>query len=199
MTATPMVDGWRLFAWLAAAISLVMAWPVLRVDPHDGQDVLKLIRHSVRVSLPFFLLAYVASAWQRLRPNRWSRWLLHNRRMFGLLFSFGMTWQALYITMLYNADRALFHELVLTPQFLIVDGIGYCFIIAMTLTSFDPIRRHLTPRAWRLLHTSGMTYLWFVLAGTYVYATVLGSLWFAPVAAMFVAAFALRLAACRSN
>ncbi|MBK7902984.1 MAG: hypothetical protein IPJ97_08620 [Proteobacteria bacterium] len=156
-----------------------------------------MIRHSVRCSLPFFLCAFVASAWCRLHPNWWSRWLLRNRRIFGLLFAFAMLWQALFIAQLFVVDAALFREIVLDPRFLLVDGLGYIFIGTMSVTSFNAIRRRMSPTTWKRLHKAGMYYLWLVLAGTYVYVTLLGQFQFSPVALAFVLALVLRIVAAR--
>jgi hypothetical protein len=48
-----------------------------------------------------------------------------------------------------------------SPASFIFGGIGYAFIIAMAATSFDRSAAAIGPRAWRILHTSGIYYLWF--------------------------------------
>jgi hypothetical protein len=48
-----------------------------------------------------------------------------------------------------------------TPASYIFGGIGYAFIIAMAATSFDRSAAAIGPRAWRILHTTGIYYLWF--------------------------------------
>jgi hypothetical protein len=48
-----------------------------------------------------------------------------------------------------------------TPASYIFGGIGYAFIIAMAATSFDRTAAAIGPRAWRILHTTGVYYLWF--------------------------------------
>ncbi len=47
------------------------------------------------------------------------------------------------------------------PPSYIFGGIGYAFIIAMAATSLDRSAAAVGPRAWRILHTTGIYYLWF--------------------------------------
>jgi DMSO/TMAO reductase YedYZ heme-binding membrane subunit len=46
---------------------------------------------------------------------------------------------------------------------------GYLFLIAMTLTSFMPVRRRLSSKQWRALHTAGIYFLWGTVWSTYWY------------------------------
>ncbi|HEX6261135.1 MAG TPA: hypothetical protein VFZ51_10810, partial [Woeseiaceae bacterium] len=45
--------------------------------------------------------------------------------------------------------------------------IGYTFLLAMTATSFPRGRRHLSPGQWRILHLSGIYFLWAYAFSTY--------------------------------
>jgi methionine sulfoxide reductase heme-binding subunit len=55
----------------------------------------------------------------------------------------------------------------LAPFCLALDLIGLVFLLAMTVTSFRPIRRRLGPTNWRRLHKIGIYALW--LLPTYLY------------------------------
>ena len=44
---------------------------------------------------------------------------------------------------------------------------GYLVLIAMTITSFGPGRRRLSPGQWRALHKGGIYFLWAVVWSTY--------------------------------
>jgi DMSO/TMAO reductase YedYZ heme-binding membrane subunit len=44
---------------------------------------------------------------------------------------------------------------------------GYVLLIAMTLTSFKPVRRKLSGRQWRVLHKGGIYFLWATVWSTY--------------------------------
>ncbi|MGB5690277.1 MAG: hypothetical protein WBM45_13460, partial [Woeseiaceae bacterium] len=39
-------------------------------------------------------------------------------------------------------------------------SVGYIFLVAMVLTSFRFARKHLTSRQWKLIHKSGLYFLW---------------------------------------
>src|SRR5207247_2125659 len=56
--------------------------------PHPGESELRVtLRVTALVSATFFLAAFTASAWRRLRPTPTTRWLLRNRRYLGLSFA----------------------------------------------------------------------------------------------------------------
>src|ERR1700761_6394416 len=95
-----LINHWRFFWVLALAlnVSTVAALPFSDFDTIDGLD--SLIRHSVRCALPFFWLAFTASSLATLWPNQGTRWLLSNRRYFGLTFAVGMGWQLVFIACL---------------------------------------------------------------------------------------------------
>ena len=46
---------------------------------------------------------------------------------------------------------------------------GYLLIFAMTITSFQPVRRRMSLMQWRVLHKMGIYFLWFTLVDTYYY------------------------------
>jgi methionine sulfoxide reductase heme-binding subunit len=65
--------------------------------------------------------------------------------------------------MLARRDPVLFDALT-TPLSFIFGGLGYVFIVAMLVTSFDTSARAIGPRAWMRLHTAGIWFLWIMFA-----------------------------------
>ena len=119
-----------------------------------------VIRFTARSSLLFFCLAFAASALALLWPASGTRWLRRNRRYLGLTFAASHAIHAVAIVcfaVMAPADYAV----ATTPASYIFGGIGYAFIIAMAVTSFDRTAATIGPRTWRILHTTGIYYLWF--------------------------------------
>jgi sulfoxide reductase heme-binding subunit YedZ len=74
-------------------------------------------------------------------------------------------------------------------------NLGYFFIIAMTATSLPSTAAWLGHRAWQILHTVGMYYLW--LAFTYTFSLRLNEsiLIYTPFVGSLILAMILRLIA----
>jgi hypothetical protein len=98
-----------------------------------------------------------------------SRWWLRNRRIFGLCYAAGMAWQLFFIVWLVGAHTDYYVAEAYSLQDLAEQVPGYAFLTAMTLTSFSFFRRRLTARQWRLLHLTGIYWLWAVTWSTYWY------------------------------
>jgi hypothetical protein len=62
----------------------------------------------------------------------------------------------------------------------------------MTLTSFDRTAAWIGPRAWRILHTTGVYYIWLIFFISYLPRSIV-SIAYAPLAIVTVATLALRL------
>lgn len=56
-----------------------------------------MIQLSVRLSVPWLFIAFVASSLHVVFPSTFSRWLLRNRKIIGLCFAAAMAWQLLFI------------------------------------------------------------------------------------------------------
>src|SRR5262245_32017407 len=91
------IQSWRLFWLLALAISASVCQALPHTDFHSARGMEYVILRSVRCALPFFLLAFTASSLPILWPNGTTRWLLSNRRYFGLAFAFGMAWHLSFV------------------------------------------------------------------------------------------------------
>jgi methionine sulfoxide reductase heme-binding subunit len=185
------IQSWRLFWALAALVSVAIALKLPGVDLHTDKGVLQVVHRAVRCALPFFLVAFSASSLAVLFPGAFTRWLLANRRYFGLAFAVGMLWHFSFIALL--ALRG--HEFTLSFV-LALDFIGAAFLAAMTVTSFPRLSRWLGPAGWRRLHKTGAYTIWAL--ATYIYLQALpaahGIKGHLPVAALLAAGL-LRVAA----
>lgn len=154
--------AWRLFWLLAFALSAAIGLKLLLADLHSARGIESIILFTVRCSLPFFLIAFVASSLRILCPNKFTRWLLANRRYFGLAFAFGMAWHLTFVAYSVFLFGNNLNRTVLT-----LDVIGLVFLVLLTFTSFPLIARHVKPHHWRRLHKVGVYVIW--LLATYIY------------------------------
>lgn len=165
----PLVNGWPLFLLIVLPLSagLIMAMVRMGDELHSGPGASAMISLSVRCAVPWLLLAFAASAVQVLRPGALSLWLLRNRKFFGLAFAAMMAWQALFIIQLVTLYREYYIAEVYALRDVLEGVIGYSFLIAMTLTSFMPMRKRLRPKTWKWLHKIGIYSLWVYVFSVY--------------------------------
>ncbi len=154
------LNGWPLFWLIAIPMSLMMVVEMLGTDLSSAPGVSHMIGYSVRWSVPFIYLVVAASALQVLFPGPISMWLLKNRKYIGLCFAVAMAWQGAFIFVMSGVFREYYFEEVYYFRDELEGSTGYIFLAAMVLTSFRFGRRFLTPRQWKLLHRSGVYFLW---------------------------------------
>jgi methionine sulfoxide reductase heme-binding subunit len=156
------LQGWSLVAWTALVVcggaAGVLAWQ------GAGEEGLRLVlRATARTSLLLFLAVFLASTLHGSRPNRATAWLLDNRRYLGVSFA---TSHTVHFAAILGLTRVSSHRT--DPVVLLLGGLGYAIILAMTATSFDATASLLGARRWKRLHTTGIYYVWTVFLLTYL-------------------------------
>lgn len=167
MLRTSAINGWKLFWLVTAPISIGMVIAMATANLSTGADVSAMVQLSVRCAVPLLFLVFAASSIQRLFPGPFGRWLLRNRKYLGLAFAAAMAWQALFILWLVIGYTEYYVSEVYVLRDAIEGVVGYTFLLAMTVTSFQRTRKLLQPRQWRLLHLSGIYFLWAYAFSTY--------------------------------
>jgi sulfoxide reductase heme-binding subunit YedZ len=163
-------ESWRLFWVLAIAIGTANCLGLPSADFHTARGTEFIILYAVLCALPFLLIAFTASSLATLWPSPITRWMLANRRYFGLAFAFGMSWHFAFV----GYYLIVFGDPIKNRD-LILDLIGLCFLLAMTLTSFQRFARRLSLAEWHRLHKTGIYVLWFL--PTFFYLGNLRSHW----------------------
>jgi methionine sulfoxide reductase heme-binding subunit len=184
-------ESWRLFWMLALTVSTAICSGLPFADFHTWRGTEFIILHAVLCALPFFLVAFTASSLATLWPSRRTRWLLSNRRYFGLAFAFGMAWHLTFVT---YATIAFGNRV--SPRDLTLDFVAVSFLLAMTLTSFRQFARRLSLANWRRLHKTGVYTICLVV--TFFYLDDTRSHWnplYFGVACLLLAAWLLRIIA----
>jgi DMSO/TMAO reductase YedYZ heme-binding membrane subunit len=163
-------EGYRLSAWLIGLVALAVAVGCFRSGVEE-RPLRQATRWTVGMGTVLFTSAFVASSANRLARAVWSRWLLRNRRYLGLSFA-GVHFlhAGCFLTLAFSYPASFWR----TTSLVTVAGgsVGYVWLIAMTVTSFDRPTRAVGRRAWKLLHKSGVYVLWGILAFSYVGKTL---------------------------
>lgn len=167
--ANPAINEWRLFWLVTLLVSGFTTATMATVDLSQAADISVLIQYSVRWSVPWLYLAFMASSLQVVYPSLFSRWLARNRKYFGLCFASAMAWQLLFILWMVALHYPYYAQEVYNLSDTIEGVGGYLVLIAMVLTSFPFGRKRLTAKQWRYLHKFGMYYLWGYVWSVYWY------------------------------
>lgn len=167
--ANPAINEWRLFWLVTLLVSGFTTATMATVDLSQAADISVLIQYSVRWSVPWLYLAFMASSLQVVYPSLFSRWLARNRKYFGLCFASAMAWQLLFILWMVALHYPYYAQEVYNLSDTIEGVGGYLVLIAMVLTSFPSVRKRLTAKQWRYLHKFGMYYLWGYAWSVYWY------------------------------
>ena len=165
------LNDWPLFYMIAAATSLAVIGYMFTQDLTVPRGLSEMIQCTVRVCVPLLFVAFAASSMPRFVPVSFRKWLLRNRRYFGLGFAAGFAWQMFFILWLAIGHPEFYAEEVFTSvsDFIIYRLGPYLFLTAMTITSFFPVRKKMNRKAWRALHWMGIYYLWWDVELTYWY------------------------------
>ncbi len=154
------VNRWRLYWLVAIPMSIVMVIAMMGADMSSGPGVSTMIQFSVRWAVPFIFLIAAISSLQLLFPGPIPAWLLRNRPYIGMCFATAMAWQGMFIFIISFFFREYYFENVYLLRDELEGTIGYIFLSAMVVTSFDFGRKHLTSKQWKLLHKSAIYFLW---------------------------------------
>ena len=173
----------------AAALAALFAGLLTGATPDESWKL--AARYTARLSFWVFLLAYVASAWNRLWPGDLARQLVRRRRGVGLAFAAAHGVHLVALVQ-YNLVTAQVPD----ATTLIVGGGAYVAMFAMAATSNDASVRALG-RHWRTLHRIGIHWLWFVFTFSYAGRVAGGDLSFVPMLAAALGGLCLRIAGWR--
>jgi methionine sulfoxide reductase heme-binding subunit len=155
-------SGWGLTLCIFAAL-LLGSLLLLALAGTGEAGVRMWIRATARASVTLFLLAFSARPLRQFVRNGATRWLLANRRYLGVSAALAHLLHGIAIVWLFTAWPATYDA---DPSTLIGGGLGFAFYFAMALTSSDAAVAALGKRAWKMLHTAGAHWIWFIFALT---------------------------------
>lgn len=140
---------------------------MLIIGISSPEATVKLIRLSVQFASPWIYIAFVTTALTTFFPNAFSKWLLRNRRYTGLSFAAGFAWQAVFIAVLLDLYPAYYWDELHKTSDLVGRSLSYVLLLALTITSFYPVRRKLSRAQWSWLHWLGIWYFWAAIWVSY--------------------------------
>jgi len=162
-----LLNGWPLFFLIAAVTFAALVTSYLLIGVDTPEPAVNMIRLSVQLASPWVFLAFVARPMTQLFPGNLSKWLLRNRRYFGLSFAAGFGWQAVFIGVLLALHSGYYWEELHSDIDLLLRMASYVLLFALTITSFFPVRRKMRPEHWRWLHLVGIWYFWAAIWVSY--------------------------------
>ena len=156
--------GWSITGWNAVAL-VAMSALVLAAAGTGADGVRMLIRATARSSAVLFLVAFVARPLRQLWRTDATAFAIKNRRYFGVSMAVSHLIHGIAIVWLLTVFPSAYQ---VNPVTLLGGGLGFVFIAALAATSSDAAFKALGRARWTLLHRSGVWYLWFVFAFTFV-------------------------------
>ncbi len=190
-------NGWPLFWFISALTFVAILAGLATIGVATPEAAVKMIRFSVQLASPWVFLAFVASPLRQLAPGGVANWMMRNRRYLGLSFAAGFGWQAVFIAVLLALYPDYYWQELHNDLDLLLRMLSYLYLLALTVTSFFPVRRLMRAEHWRLLHLVGIWYFWAAIWITYAgqaASTRAGLIDFAY-ALLGISALLLRLAA----
>lgn len=170
----PLLNGWPLFGVIAGlSVAIILAGLAI-TGTSTPEATVAMIRLSVQLASPWIYLAFVATALGQLFPSNFASWLLRNRRYVGLAFAAGFVWQAVFIVVLLALHGDYYATVLHDTAEFITRMLSYALLLALTVTSFFPVRRAMDPRHWRLLHRVGIWYFWAAIWVSYAEMVMVG-------------------------
>jgi hypothetical protein len=153
------INSWGLFCLISIPISIAIVVEMLGTDLSTGDGVSSMIGYSVRFAVPLIFLVIAASSVQILFPGPIPMWWLRNRPFIGLSFAVAMAWQGMFIFTMSYFFRDYYYADVYLLRDELEGTIGYIFLPAMVLTSFHFGRKYLSRQQWKLIHKTGIYFL----------------------------------------
>lgn len=145
----------------ATLVNAALAAALLLIVGTDSEGTELALRTTARVSFVWFILAFIASPLDQLRPSRLSAWLVRRRRALGVVFGLSMAIHVGFILRLFALHAPTRPPMVTDADFFI--GIpGLVMVALLTVTSAHALRDRLGAIAWKRLHTAGIWVVWSI-------------------------------------
>lgn len=131
----------------------------------EEENLRIFIAWSAKLAAGFFSLAFVASAvhgiFQSDFSARWLKW----RPQLGLVFACFHTTHLVFLILLQSCFHPVFEKAAISS--LVGGTMAYVFMYLMTITSFPEFKNRISTMQWKLLHTIGGYWIWFIFFRSY--------------------------------
>ena len=154
----------RLIIWTTCVVALTSMIHIL-LRGSDESSVRFLIQWSAKCSATFFSVAFMASSVRAIFKNQFFNTWLRYRPHLGLIFTVFHTFHLLFLIWLQWDIHPVFT--LAKRSSLLGGGMAYGFMYAMAITTFPTFKNKLQARHWKILHTTGGYWIWFIFIKTY--------------------------------
>lgn len=187
-----LISHWRITGLVAIVIAVMSVISFVWLG-FSEEAIRAMVRGTARTSISLFVLAFTASSLYTLFRTNWAKYLRENRRYIGVSFAFSHFVHLLFLIllMIYYPQDSLAK---LNQLEIVLASLTYLFILAMTITSFDPPKRWIGPKAWHWLHLTGMYLVWLIFVETYGKGALQDG-YYLPLVVLLLIAIVLRMAA----
>ena len=156
--------SWQLVAVIVGGSFLLFALLMI-IYGFTETGIRHEIRWTARISVVLFSLAFAASGIHRFLQNSLSFWLLMNRKYLGISFAIIHLTHLFFLGILQFNFHPVFERAKTIS--LLGGGLAYLFVVLMLLTSFERFSKYLTRRQWKILHTAGGYWIWYIFLRSY--------------------------------
>ena len=153
-------NKWILLSILAIAqsiISITIAWS----GGFTEEAYRTSITFTMRCCTVFFCVIYMSRGLHVIFNSKATRFLLANRKVLGLFFSYAFVFHLCQLTFLHD-------QLHIDPLMLGVEMIPLAFINVMGITSIPIVEKNMSRRLWKFIHRWGSVIIWIALFKNYL-------------------------------
>lgn len=190
------LSNWSI-VYITTGISIV-CFALVTLGLGFNEESLRLnIRWSARFSVVCFCLAFSASAVNLVFKNSFTKWIVLNRKYFGISFAVIHLIHLLFLILLHLN----FHRLFIWPSIveLTLGGMAYVFLLLMLITSFDVFSKQLSNSNWNRLHTIGGYWILIVFSNSFLGSVIAGKFAYFPLAILVLAVWGIRFLSWRKK
>ena len=174
------LNRWNLFWLTSIPLSGLIIIKMTQHDMSSPEGVSEMIGYAVRWAVPLIYIVTAASAVRILWPNIFTHWWFRNRKYIGMVFAVAMAWQGSFIYIMSTYFRDYYFEDIYLLRNEIEGSTGYIFLAAMVFTSFKFGSKYFTRKQWKIIHKSGVYFLW-----AYAYSVYWWALFYYPDPVLF--------------
>ncbi len=150
--------------WLLLALMIFQSTVSIWVELHNGvsrEAHRAAITFTMRYCTVVFCFTYMARGLYLLFKSAPTRFLLVNRKSFGMAFTYSFLFHLCQLAFLHNT-------ISMSPVDYGIQLIPIAFINLMGITSFIAVQRNMSGKLWKLIHQWGSVVIWIALFKNYI-------------------------------
>lgn len=151
--------------WILVGLSCLTFAGVFLIHGFTESATRLNVRLSARFSFLSFCIAFAASSVQYFTRNEFGFWMLANRKFFGVSFGIIHLIHLSLLGLLQTSFYPVFDEKGMIT--LLGGGTAYLFVVVMLITSFESIKKKMSFKIWKFVHTVGMYWIAVVFLTSY--------------------------------